>query len=380
MSEQPCPQAPGRLRTPPDDAPPRLADGSGISRRAFLRLMVGCSSAALFGAGVSMASQAAPVAELKASTAAEVSPGVPVLAYHPAFSDTWTIEAFREQMQTIHKLGLRTITLRALRSYVANGEAPRGCVVLTIDDIGAAKSCCNREGQLAGPYANFWLHMYPELCRYGFRAVLSVVTGGIPEEADGWDWRKIRFLHGLSHELASHSVSHSYEMVGRNGTLTQEDALRELSESKATIEAHCGVAPLAYVWPFNAVNFKEQAAALYPILVTYGEGGPVRTGAQLTAVPRYHAELHQGVDFLDMMLPFTKEAGRSHLNPHTRRGEMTYVVQPGDTLSEIAKSHATTIAAIVEANRYRYPDLHTGWIRANTPLLIPTGRQHRGGP
>ena len=348
--------------------------GSRMGRREFLQWAVRLSAATALGGlgGV--------VAAASRSSAAAAGPGVPVVAYHPLFPEGWTVAAFREQMRILHNLNLRTITFRALRWYLENGGAPRGCVVLTIDDVGAAKACCDRQGNLAGPYANFWLRMYPELARYGFQAVLGVVTADIPEEADGWDWRKIRFLQRMGHELASHSVSHSYEMVGRNGTLTREEAVRELAESKATIAEKCGVEPIAYVWPFNAVNFKAEAEALYPVLVTYGEGGAVRTRDQLHSVPRYHAELHQGSDFRELMLPFETDADRHHLRPRTRRAEITYTVQAGDVLERIAQRHNTTVAAIVEANRYGYPDLARGLIFPRMQLLIPTARRFYGGP
>lgn len=349
-------------------------DQRRMSRRAFLQKAVGlAAAAALHGVGTAVATGS----QVRADAS---GPGVPVLAYHPTFSADWTVAAFQQQMRTLHDLKLRPISFRALRWYLENGGAPRGCVVLSIDDVGAAKSCCDQEGNLAGPYANFWLHMYPELARYGFQTVLSVVTGGIPEEADGWDWRKIRFLQQMGHELASHSVSHSYEMVGRNGTLSRDEVVREFAESKATIADKCGVEPIAYVWPFNAVSFKAEAAALYPVLVTYGEGGAVRTREQLSAVPRYHAELHQGQDFLDLMLPFEADADRRHLRPRSRRGEITYTVQAGDVLGRIAQRHNTTVAAIVQANHYRYPDLESGLIFPNMQLLIPTGRRYYGGP
>jgi peptidoglycan/xylan/chitin deacetylase (PgdA/CDA1 family) len=345
-----------------------------LSRREFLQWAVRISATtALWGLGAATAG----VSQVVAATS---GPGVPVLAYHPNFSEEWTVTAFREQMRTIHDLKLRPISFGALRWYLENGGAPRGCVILSIDDVGAAPGCCDRQGKLAGPYANFWLQMYPELCRYGFQTVLSVVTGGIPEEADGWDWRKICFLQQMGHELASHSVSHRYEMVGRDGTLTREEAVREFAESKAKIAAECGVEPIAYIWPFNAIQFKAEAAALYPVLVTYGEGGAVKTRAQLSAVPRYHAELHQGSDFLELMLPFEADADRRHLRPRSRRAEMTYIVQAGDVLERIALAHHTTVAAIVEANRYRYPNLASGLIFPNMQLLVPTGRRFYGGP
>ena len=349
-------------------------DQRRMSRRAFLQGAAGLAAAAALQGFGTVSATGSPV------RADAGGPGVPVLAYHPTFSAEWTVAAFRQQMRTIHDLKLRPISFRALRWYLENGGVPRGCVVLSIDDVGAAKACCDQEGKLAGPYANFWLHMYPDLARYGFQAVLSVVTGGIPEEADGWDWRKIRFLHQMGHELASHSVSHRYEMVGRNGTLSREEAIREFAESKATIAAKCGAEPTAYVWPFNAVNYKAEAAALYPVLVTYGEGGAVQAREQLSAVPRYHAELHQGQDFQDLMLPFEEDADRRHLRPRSRRAEITYTVQAGDVLGRIALRHNTTVAAIVQANRYRYPELESGLIFPKMELLIPTGRRFYGGP
>lgn len=343
-----------------------------ISRRGFL----GTTLQLVGAAALSLVMPSS----IRATPSDAPGPGVPVLGYHPTFSDEWTVGAFRHQMQTIHNLGLRCISFRALRWYMENGGAPPGCVILTVDDIGAAKACCDRQGNLAGPYANFWLRMYPEFCRYGLQTVLGVVTGSIPEEADGWDWRKIRFLYQMGHELASHSVTHRYEMTGRSGQLTREEFLREFAESKATIQAKCGVEPIAYVWPFNAVRFKEEAAALYPVLVTYGEGGPVRTRKQLQAVPRYHAELHQGQDFCELMRPFAWEDDLGQLHAAWRLAETTYTVQSGDNLGSIARRYGTTVSAIAEANRYRYPDLANGILRTNMRLLIPSRRRFLGGP
>jgi LysM repeat protein len=59
---------------------------------------------------------------------------------------------------------------------------------------------------------------------------------------------------------------------------------------------------------------------------------------------------------------------------------MLYVVQPGDSLGRIAAAHGTTVAAIVMANGFRYPDLGSGVLRVDMRLQVPTGRVHRGGP
>lgn len=49
--------------------------------------------------------------------------------------------------------------------------------------------------------------------------------------------------------------------------------------------------------------------------------------------------------------------------------DSTYVVQPGDTLSSIARSFNTTVSAIISANNISNPDL----IYAGQSLIIPTG-------
>jgi len=319
-------------------------------------------------------------AALPANASAGAWPGVPVLAYHPVFDEAWTVDAFREQMRNLHSLGMRTIGFRALEQYLKSGETPHGKVIISVDDIGAAKACCDREGRLAGPYANFWLTMFPEFKRYGFQATLGVVTADIPDESSGWDWRKIRFLQSIGFELASHSVSHSYAMVGRDGGLTREQALHEFADSKAAILAKCGVEPIGYVWPFNAINFKEDAAAMYRVLITYGEGGAVQRSEQLAAVPRYHAELHQGPAFRALMERYSDPNDRALRSPRTRRSEAVYVVQPGDSLGRIATMFGTTTAELIAANRYRYPNLGTGVLRIDMRLQVPTGRIFFGGP
>lgn len=339
-----------------------------LSRRSFLKLSAAACAA--------IAVQAALPGDSQASS----WPGVPVLAYHPVFDESWTIDAFREQMRALHHLGMRTISFRALEWYLKEGQTPRGRVIISIDDIGAAKACCDREGRLAGPYANFWLTMFPEFRQYGFQATLGVVTADIPDEASGWDWRKIRFLQSLGYELASHSVSHSYKLVGRDGGVTREEVWHEFADSKATIQSKCGIEPIGYVWPFNAVMYKEDARTLYRVLITYGEGGAVRQLDQLLAVPRYHAELHQGPAFRALMERYSDVGERAFLNPRTRRSEALYVVQSGDSLGRIATSFGTTTARLIAANQYRYPDLATRVLQVGMRLQVPTGRVFLGGP
>jgi len=229
--------------------------------------------------------------------------------YHTTRWQNLTTDQFQEQMRILHELGFRTLTFHGLRWYLEQGIVPRGRVIITFDDV-ANYAGGHAKEYLRGPFGDFWLNAFPTLQRYGFTAVLGVVTGLMPEEGEGWDWKKLRFLSGLSYELASHSVTHTYKMIGRPAWLTREEFGTEFSASRNKIEQQCGIAPITYIWPFGSVRYKDVAAQLYPVLVTEAEGGPITGAAQLQRVPRYHPDLHMGDGFRQLMLPF-REPGRS---------------------------------------------------------------------
>ena len=59
--------------------------------------------------------------------------------------------------------------------------------------------------------------------------------------------------------------------------------------------------------------------------------------------------------------------------PETTPTPRVHVVQAGDTLAKIAKQYGTTVQAVVEANKDRYPSLETdpGRLVVGWELVIP---------
>ncbi len=315
--------------------------------------------------------------------AASTTPGigVPVLAYHRVYAEGLTPAQFSEQMAILYRLGYRTITLRGLSWYLQQGIVPAGRVVLTFDDIGNP-SAGGAKDMMATQFGDFWLHVFPVLRQYGYKGVLGIITQHIPDEGRGWDWKKIRFLQALGWELASHSVTHGYGMAGIGSPMSRDEFVSEFRDSRDIIATKCGHAPSSYFWPFGEVHYREEAAALYPILVSYYESVAVSRLDQLQHVPRYHAELHLGQDLQRLMEPYAAGSRAGVLNPRMRRAESVYTVRPGDTLGTIALAYGTSAQAIVEANRNGHPRLlaHPESLRVGDELCIPTGREPYGGP
>lgn len=269
-----------------------------LTRREFLGLMAGSMAATLLHVSHVRGAPGAPTRRQPF--------GVPVFMYHTTHWNNLTTEQFREQMDILHELGFRTITFRALHGYLQNGTVPRGRVVLTFDDV-ANWSGGGASDYMQGPYGDFWSNAFPALTRYGFTAVLGVVTGGMPKDGAGWTWKKLRFLQQLDWEIASHSVTHTYQMIGQGGTLTKEQVLHEFSQSRAAIARECGIEPITYIWPFGAANYKDEALQQYSVLVREVEAGPVWNIQQLQAVPRYHPDLHTGEGFRQLMSAYAEE-------------------------------------------------------------------------
>ena len=287
---------------------------ANVSRRRFVQLILGAAGAGwLQQRAAPLAASSATLADRSLSSQAELPAGVPVFMYHASQFGGLSESEFRHQMRVLKELRYRTITFRALRHYVENGSVPRGCVVLTFDDVANWTQGQYREPG-KGPFTDFWRYTFPAMAQYGFSAVLGVVTGGMPEEGEGWDWKKLRFIQSLGYELASHSVTHNYHLAGRSGFPPDDEVVAELAGSREAIARGAGVTPIAYVWPFGVSRWAEQGARYYPVLVEESESGPVRRKEQLLAVPRYHPDLHAGEDYLNLMTQYAeRRAGRALL-------------------------------------------------------------------
>jgi len=146
--------------------------------------------------------------------------------------------------------------------------------------------------------------MYPELQKHGFIAVLGVVTGNIPEDAeDLWSWKYIKKLLGEGYEAASHSVTHSLDL-NTKGYLSWQRWYDEFQQSHDKILEKVEIAPVTYVWPFGAIEYQSDALTLYQALCTVWELGPLKTKKDLSRAGRYHPDRYSGEKFDALLRQF----------------------------------------------------------------------------
>lgn len=154
-------------------------------------------------------------------------------------------------MDTLAEQRIPVVPLKKIR------ESP-GAVALTFDD----------------GFRNFMDHALPVLREYRFPATVFVVSGycgrhnewknplaGIPRlELMGWDELAAAAREGVG--IGAHTSRHP------NLTeLPQHEAGREMTECRAAIEQHTGIAPECFAYPYGAANAQVRriAQAHFPI-------------------------------------------------------------------------------------------------------------------
>ncbi len=185
---------------------------------------------------------------------------VPILMYHKvgapvnAREDTFlnvSAETFERQMRALAHLGYRAMTFAQIVTLLRGGlPVPRRVFAVTFDD---GYTCV---GDFAAPV----------LAKYGFAATVFVVSNAAGgrntwDEANGrpvlplMGWERLRELAAVGWEIAGHTCTHPHL-----NELEDADALREITEGKATAEAHLGDALQTFCYPFG--NFNTQTPRL----------------------------------------------------------------------------------------------------------------------
>ncbi len=225
---------------------------------------------------------------------------IPVLMYHhvnPHKGDMVTVtpDVFEGQMRHLRESGYRTLTIDELVSYIA-GETvlKQKAVVVTFDD---------------GWLDNF-IYAFPVMKRYNISACIFIVTDWvsnsatdvsltvkIPEHKEskslirngrsggvilGWDDISKMKDSGLA-EFYAHTRSHA-----RCASLSAQELLSELGESKRAIENHLSK-PCPYLcWPYGEYNDAALKVARdigYKAIFTTVHG-VVNPGSDLFAIKR----------------------------------------------------------------------------------------------
>jgi len=211
----------------------------------------------------------------RAFARAHTSDSIPVLMYHRVLENPPTdsshgiwvsAKQFADQLASLQRRGFETITFRDYDRFL-RGEArlPRRPIILTFDD----------------GYVDNYTIAFPLLQSFGFRAVIFAVADK-DRRTNFWDQdeqpaplmsaSQLQELHRSGMEIASHTVAHP-----RLPVISAEEAFREVSDSKDSLEQLLGSVVLSFAYPYGALsqsvkNLVDEAGYKYAVAA---DSGPV---------------------------------------------------------------------------------------------------------
>jgi peptidoglycan/xylan/chitin deacetylase (PgdA/CDA1 family)/SAM-dependent methyltransferase len=176
-----------------------------------------------------------------------VTDRLPILMYHrvAATGDPATAryrvspQAFEEQLRYLRHSGFRSVTLEEWRTCMVMKKPLAGrAVMITFDD----------------GYLDFYTEAWPLLKKYGFSAIVFLVTSAVGE-TNHWDqlygetlpllgWSEIRQLAQQGIEFGSHT--HTHPLLT---TLPPADIVREAAKSKAILQQELGKPVNIFAYP-----------------------------------------------------------------------------------------------------------------------------------
>jgi len=197
---------------------------------------------------------------------------VPVLMYHHISPEpglvTCSPEHFEDQLAWLHRRGYHSLTTQQFAAHLAGKPTPKRSVLITFDD----------------GYLDNWKYAYPLLKKYGFNAVLFIVTAWIgdgepravahtPSQREGLPeiyshdacmtaiqqglsddvmlrWSEVRHLEDEGvFEFHSHTHTHTRWDLAPDATLKNQRMHEELEQSRASLVHNLGEASEHLCWP-----------------------------------------------------------------------------------------------------------------------------------
>jgi len=174
--------------------------------------------------------------------------GVPVLCYHSISSDSlkknsisMPKEKFREQLKTIKDSGYITLTMAQLNDYLfKNKPIPEKSVVITFDD----------------GYSDNYTNAFPILKEFNMKATIFVISSYLTRDSYLTS-EEIKEMSDYGIDIESHTVSHV-----KLSTLSYKDQLKELKNSKETIENITDKPVISIAYPEGKFNKDTKKATL----------------------------------------------------------------------------------------------------------------------
>ncbi len=167
---------------------------------------------------------------------------VPILTYHSFDYAKGLLsvspENFERQMRYLKDEGFRVIPLDELVEGIKNKKKfAHNAVVITIDD----------------GYENNFTYAYPILEKYGFPAVIFLITNNMGTNAGFLNWDEVKEMSKHNISFGGHTKNHVYLP-----SVKKEDILwDEIAGCKKAIEEHTGIPVDYFCYPLG--GFTEEA-------------------------------------------------------------------------------------------------------------------------
>lgn len=163
---------------------------------------------------------------------------VPILNYHKVDILNHALSVspreFEEQMEYLYQNGYHTITPDQLMAYLKSGKPlPDKPILITFDD----------------GYLDNYTNAYPILKKYGFTGTIFIVTNFISKDERFMTWDQIKEMQQNGMIFGSHTANHKSLT-----SLTKEQVLDELSQSRDEITRQLGKAPKYFAYPTGTYN------------------------------------------------------------------------------------------------------------------------------
>ncbi len=234
--------------------------------------------------------------------------GIRILFYHRVSDERDELAVrparFAEQMGELARRGFRVVDVPGVVAALDEGADPQRTIGLSFDD----------------GYEDVAEHALPVLREHGFRATVFVATGVTDGRATfAWyrhqppllTWETIARLDGEGTLLfEAHTISHPNLLA-----LTDEEARREIFDSKAELERHLGRPVRAFCYPAGLFGERERrlvAEAGFAAAVSC-EPGANAAGTDRLALRR------RQIDRRDALLDFRAKIGGGHDAPPALR-------------------------------------------------------------
>lgn len=175
--------------------------------------------------------------------------GIPVLYYHSVLPESETPtknevtispEKLKEELKIVQSLGYTTLTMSEVNDYITNNKPiPKKSILITFDD----------------GYTDNYVHAFPILKELNMKATIFVISSGI-DSGYYLSQDQLKEMSNYGIDIESHTVNHVHL-----NTLSYEEQLKELKESKAKIESVTNKPVLSIAYPFGDFNANSEKAA-----------------------------------------------------------------------------------------------------------------------